>query len=111
MGTLVFIMAFYVLFMAILAITFFILRITKVLGNVKKRICEMSHYNRCIRFLMEAYFEIALSIGVNIKMIDYSRGKYLVGGVWPSNIMAAIFFVIVVSLPVFIAFFYLRAND
>ena len=61
---------------------------------------------------MESYFEITLSLGVNIKMIEFSTGQYAVGGVIVSNIMAVAFFMISLGLPVFfLAYFLNKADD
>ena len=50
------------------------LHLTRSLKHLKAKIGEINISNTTIRFLIEGYFEITLSLAVNIKMLEYSTG-------------------------------------
>ena len=66
LGTLFFIIVISVGIILLGGLTYLGLHISKVLPYVKNKIGGINFSNAAIRFLIEGYFEFALSLGVNI---------------------------------------------
>ena len=84
---------------------------SKEINKIRKKIHRKFFWNGLIRFLIEAYFEITLAIGIQVTSLDKSFGIYAFSGVVVSLFFGVAFTIISLFLPFFIIIFYPKRVD
>ena len=84
---------------------------SKEINKIRKKIHRKFFWNGLIRFLIEAYFEITLAIGIQVTSLDKSFGIYAFSGVVVSLTLGAVLSVISLILPFFIIIYYPKRVD
>ena len=110
-GTLFFIILLIGLLLLVLGILYTFRKIFKSLTKIRKKLHRKIFWNGIIRFLIEAYFEIILVIGIQVTSLDKSVGVFVTSGVVVSLIFGATLSIVSLILPFFIMVYYPRKVD